>query len=329
MKKEIKPPVLITPYTLMEEEATYWSLLLFGPLLFLHPYALTCPETYRKLLAEGLIQVLSPDRTPDEIRQKDKRLREFQTFVSQRPDFSFLEYLKQARPGKQLETRDEILDLLRGKPVKSRGEAEPRNTMEGDLFLCIIHELLNKEWEIELSLEQLQEQELGLARLMDQSPEFSRDWAASEKTFIAPFEAEIICPPALAAWEALRAQLASGPGRLLTDQPWVRRVHYGANSEEFPSPGLPLPALRFPSFEEFLESYRRWSQAGDLAPLRQWIEDFFSGPGTSNQERAKFTEALDQLRLKDPGPYSLYLPPPTLPFPAAEPLLLITPAGLL
>ena len=72
MENEIKPTVLVTPYTLMEEEATYWSLLLFGPLLFLHPYALASPDTYRKLLAEGLIHVLSPDRTPEEIRQKER-----------------------------------------------------------------------------------------------------------------------------------------------------------------------------------------------------------------------------------------------------------------
>ena len=103
----------------MEEEATYWSLLLFGPLVFLHPYPLACPEPYRKLRAEGLIQVLSPERTAEEIRQKDRRLREFQTFVAQNPDFSFLEYLKQVKPGKHLETRDEILDLLRGKPSKT------------------------------------------------------------------------------------------------------------------------------------------------------------------------------------------------------------------
>jgi hypothetical protein len=329
MDKEIAPPVLVTPYTLMEEEATYWSLLLFGPLLFLHPYALAWPDPYQGLLAEGLIHVLSPDRTSEEIRQKDRRLREFQTFVAQRPDFSFLEYLKQAKPGKELETRDEILDLLRGKPVRSRDEAEPRNVLEGDVFLCIIHDRLNKEWEIDLSLEQLQEQELGLARLMDQSPEFSNDWSASERLFVAPFEAEIICPPALAAWKELRVQLAPGPRRLLTNQPWVRRVHYGATPEDFPGPGLPLPALRFPSIEEFLENYRRWSQTGDLGRLRYQIEGFLSEPGTSDQNRAEFLEALNQLHLKAPGRYSLYLPPPALPFPEPEPLLLITSAGLL
>jgi hypothetical protein len=329
MEKNIKPPVLVTPYTLMEEEATYWSLLLFGPLLFLHPYVLAWPDPYQKLLAEGLIHVLSPDRTPEEIRQKDRRLRGFQSFVAQSPDFSFLEYLKKVRPGKHLETRDEILGLLRGKPVKSRDEVEPRNALEGDLYLCIIHELLNKEWEIDLSLDKLQVQELGLARLMDQSPEFSSDWASSEKTVITPFEAEIICPPARAVWEELRAQLAPGPSRLLTDQPWVRRVHYGANLEESLSPGLPLPALRFHSFEEFLESYRRWSQSGYLGTLRQRIEDFLSGPGTFEQDRAEFTEALNPLHLKDPGRYSFYFPPPTLPFPAPEPLLLIIPTGSL
>jgi hypothetical protein len=326
MEKEINPPVLVTPYTLMEEEATYWSLLLFGPLLFLHPYELAWPHTYRQLLAEGLIQALSPDRTPKEIRQKDKRLREFQTFVGQAPDFSFLEYLKQAKPGKELETRDEILDLLRGKPAKSRDEAEPRNALEGDVFLCIIHDRLHKEWEIDMSLEQFQEQELGLARIMDQSPEFSDDWAAAERLFIAPFDAEIICPPALVAWKELRAQLSPGPGRLLTNQPWVRRVHYGATAEDF-APGLPLPALRFTSIEEFLESYRRWSQAGNLGSLRQRFEDFSSGSGTSDQERAEFMETLKQLHLKDPGHYSLYLPPSPLPFPAPEPLIMITSTG--
>ena len=49
---------------------------------------------------------------------------------------------------------------------------------------------------------------------MDESPEFSSDWAASEKPFVAPTEAEMICLPALTAWKELRAQLAPGPGLL-------------------------------------------------------------------------------------------------------------------
>ena len=328
MEKEIDLPVLVTPYTLMEEEATYWSLLLFGPLLFLHPYALAWPDPYQKLLAEGLIQVLSPDRTPEEIRQKDRRLREFQTFVVQRPDFSFLEYLKQVKPGKHLETRDEILDLLRGKPVKTREGAEPPKPLGGEVFLCIIHDWLKKEWEIDLSLEQFQEQELGLARIMDQSPEFSSGWAASEKPLIAPDEAEIICPPALAAWKELRAHLAPGPGCLLTNQPWVRRVYYGSPPDDFPAPGWPLPALRFPSSKGFLESYRRWSQAGDLGRLRQGIEDSLSGPGPPTQ-KGRIQGGRKSAPPERPRPLFPLSSPPALPFPAPEPLLLITPAVML
>ena len=329
MEKSRIQGVLVTPYTLMEPEATYWSLLLFGPLVFLHPYALACPDPYQRLLTEGLIQVLAPDRTLEEIRQKDRKLREFQTFVAQNPDFSFLEYLRQVKPGEHLESRDEILALLRGKPSKSREAEEPRKALEGDLILCIIHDWLNKEWEIDLSLDKFGEQELGLARIMDESPEFSSDWAASEKAFIAPPEAEMVCPPTLAAWKTLRAQLAPGPGRLITNQPWVRREHYTLTGEEFPSPSLPLPALRFPSFEGFLESHRRWSEAGNLIPLRQRIEDFFSKPGASEEEMGEFLDALSQLNLKDPGRYSLYLPPPALPSPAPEPLLMIAPTGFL
>ena len=260
------------------------------------------PDPYQKLLAEGLIQVLTPDRTLEEIRQKDRRLREFQTFAAQNPDFSFLEYLKQVKPGEHLESRDEILGLLRGQPAKPREEAETRTALTGDLFLCIIHDWLNKEWEIDLSLEQFGEQELGLARIMDQSPEFSSDWASSEKTFIAPTEAERICPPALTAWKEMRAQLAPGPGRLITNQPWVRREHYALTGEEFPSPSLPLPALRFPSFEVFLASYRRWSQAGNLSPLRQRIEDFFSKPETSEQEMGEFLDVLKPTQPKRSRP---------------------------
>ena len=167
--------------------------------------------------------------------------------MAQNPDFSFLEYLRQVKPGEHLESRDEILDLLRGQPTKPRRGVETRNALTGDLFLCITHDWMNKEWEIDLSLEQLEEQEFGLARIMDQSPEFSSDWASSEKTFIAPTEAEMICPPALDAWKELRAQLAPGTGRLITNQPWVRREHYALTGEEFPSPSLPhaaVPLLR-------------------------------------------------------------------------------------
>ena len=186
MEKSRIQGVLVTPYTLLEPEATYWSLLLFGPLVFLHPYALAWPDPYQRLLAEGLIQVLAPERTLEEIRQKDRRLREFQRFVAQNPDFSFLEYLRQVKPGEHLESRDEILDLLRGKPSKPREAEEPRKELEGDLLLCIVHDWLNKEWEIDLSLDQFGEQELGLARIMDESPEFSSDWTSFEKTFISP-----------------------------------------------------------------------------------------------------------------------------------------------
>jgi hypothetical protein len=326
MEKNRIQEVLVTPYTLMEPEATYWSLLLFGPLVFLHPYSLAWPDPYRELLAEGLVQVLTPDRTLEEIRQKDRGLRDFQTFASQNPDFSFLEYLRQVKPGEHLESRDEILGLLRGRSPKPREGAETRQSLTGDLFLCLIHDWLNKEWEIDLSMENFGELDRGLARIMDQSPEFSSDWVSSQDTYITPTEAERICPPALAAWKALRAQLAPGPGRLITNQPWVRREHYALTDEESPSPALPLPALRFPSFEGFLASYRRWSQAGDLIPLRQGIEDFFSKPETSDRERDEFPETLKPLDLKEPGRYSLYLPPPALPSPAPEPLLLIAPA---
>ncbi len=326
MEKNRIQQVWVTPYTLMEPEATYWSLLLFGPLVFLHPYSLVWPAPYRELLTGGLIQVLTPDRTPEEIRQKDRALREFQSFAAQNPDFSFLEYLRQVKPGEHLESRDEILGLLRGQPANPREETETRQTLSGELFLCIIHDWLSKEWEIDLSLGDFGEQELALARIMDQSPEFSLDWASSEKPFVSPTEAEMVCPPALAAWRKLRAQLAPGPVRLLTNQPWVRREHYALAGDESPSPSLPLPALRFPSFEGFLASYRRWSQAGDLIPLRQRIENFFSKPGTSDRERDEFLEDLKLLNLKEPGRYSLYLPPPALPFPAPEPLLLVAPA---
>ncbi len=309
----------------MEPEATYWSLLLFGPLVFLHPFTLAWPDPYQKLQAKGLIQVLTPERTPEEIRQKDRSLREFQTFVTQNPDFSFLEYLRQVKPGEHLESRDEILDLLRGQPPKPRERAETRNALTGDLFLCLIHDWLNKEWEIDLSLDKFEEQELDLARIMDQSPEFSMDWASSEKIFIAPTEAERICPPALTAWKELRAQLAPVSGRLITNQPWVRREHYALTNDESPSPSLPLPALRFPSFDGFIASYQHWSQAGNLSPLRQRIENFFSKPGTSEQEMGEFLDALNQLNLEGPGRYSLYLPPSALPSPAPEPMLLIAP----
>jgi hypothetical protein len=204
---------------------------------------------------------------------------------------------------------------------------ETRNALTGDLFLCIIHDWMIKEWEIDLSLEQFGEQELGLARIMDQSPEFSSDWASSEKPFVAPSEAEMVCLPALAAWKELRAQLAPGPGLLISNQAWVRRIHYGSTPEDLPATGLPLPALRFPSIDGFLESYQSWSQAGILSSLRQRMEDYFSKPGTTDQEGAEFTEPLKPLNLKDPGRYSLYLPPSTLPFPEPEPLLLIAPTG--
>ena len=72
-------PALICPYTLMEEGALAWAIHLFSQAVLLHPFPLPLPPFCHPLVDLGFLQVRSLARSREEIREKDKSLREMDT----------------------------------------------------------------------------------------------------------------------------------------------------------------------------------------------------------------------------------------------------------
>ncbi|MBI5583070.1 MAG: hypothetical protein HY892_04545 [Deltaproteobacteria bacterium] len=306
----------------MEEEALGWSLLFSDRVIFLHPFPLDLPESCRPLLDRKVLQVLTPSRTAEEIREKDRRLREFRAFVTQNPDFSFLETLKQSVPAEPLETRDEILEQLRGgSPVSGRNEGFPREDA-GGILLCLIHDWISQQWEIDRSLDRFASQEKALAEIMEAGFEFSGDWTAPGTAFVAPADPELVCPPALEAWRKLKEQLAPAAPFRLTTQQWVWKDQYHLDPEDAPSPALSLPGWVFASVEAFLGASASWTAAGLLQPIRRMFWELASGSSSGTVEDLQ--GALKTLALPEAGRYVLTFPP--FPGPASgglEPLLLL------
>ena len=317
--------ILYTPYTLLEAEALGWCLLFSDQVIFLHPFPLELPEACQKLKDRGLIRILTPPRTPEEIRQMEKRLRDFQRFGALNPDFSFLEYLKQVKPGKHLESQDEILDLLRGKKPETREVQDPSGGAAGEILLGLIHDWITREWEIGQSLDRLEKQEEALAGIMETGFEFSPDWAVPGTSFVTPVESELYSPPALKAWKKLEETLGPEAPCLLTTQAWVWRDYYRTDPETVPAPSLSLPGWPSPSVDSFLKDLQSWSEAGRLQPIREIFWDLLSGSLPDGQKIKDLHSAVEALSLPEPGRYALVLPP--FPSPVSEagaPLLLLT-----
>jgi hypothetical protein len=307
------PSILLSPYTLLEEEALSWALLFSERVLFLHPFPLDLPETCRPLLDRGMIQVLTPSRTPEEIREKDRRIREFRTFAAQNPDFSFLEYLKQAAPAEPLETRDEILEQLRGgSPGSGRVESSSKGAA-GEMLLCLIHDWLSQQWEIDRSLDRVAGQEKALAGIMEAGFEFSGDWTIPGSAFVAPAEAELVCPPALEAWKKLKEELAPGAPLGLTTQKWVWRERYLLDPEDDATRSISLPGRLVRSIESFAEDLQSGSATGTLQRLRTIFRELAQGSQPFRPLAEDLQIALRDLSPPEPGRYALVPPPPDNP----------------
>jgi hypothetical protein len=304
------PSFLFTPYTLMDEEALGWSILLAERVIFLHPFPLILPEPCRPLRERGLIQVLTSPSSPEEIREKDRKIREFQSFVSQNPDFSFLGYLRQSHREEPLETRDEILAHLRGGSPKTNRVGGSQGEPAGDILLGLIHDWISQQWEIDRSLDRLADQEKALAGIMESGFEFSEDWTAPGSSFAASADPELFCPPALPAWKKLEERLAPKASSMITTQKWVWQDRYRLDPEDASVITVPLPGRPFRSVDAWPENLQTWSESGILLPIRRLLGELALDAGPGGPKADALQAALAGLPPLEPGRYTLVLPHP-------------------
>lgn len=293
--------IVICPYTLMAEEALAWSVLLFYRVLLLHPYPLPLPLACGQALEQGRLQVLTLPRTPEEIREKDRVLRELERYSTQIPGKEYLQYLAGgAVTGKDLETQEEILAALRGKGNPPGPEAG-KEGLDGALLLCGIHHWMLQEWELDRMLAAVEEQERGIIRGLIGEEETETPWKMQEAKGLRGFELK--SPWAFKAWQEMKDRLIPEPLPRITDQAWVWKEHYGREPEDYRSLSLPLPPL--PSFPEAL------ALAQQQALFRGIIQDLLNGPSDSRGKGlTALKEGLTLLGLSGEGAYTLVPPPP-------------------
>lgn len=299
---------LICPYTLMEEEALAWSILLFNQALLLHPFPLPLPASYQALLDQGWLQVRSPSRSLEETRIKDKSLREIQAFISSHPDQSFLKYLKEGYLLEDRETQDEIVGLLKGQPSQRSPQDSP--VFNGQHLLCLIHEWMMQERALEAALAKIEEQEKSLALGWQEGLEEGSIRNEGDPLILKKDQIEIPCPLALEAWRELKNQLVSEPFCLFTNQSWVWKNHYGADWEECQTSTVSLPdvsSLISGSFQGLKED--RLSREMVSRVHETWeslLKYLFSGGGEGLIP--DFQIAISGLDLPDQGRYQLIIP---------------------
>ncbi len=328
------PSALICPYTLMEEEALIWSILFSNQAILLHPFPLPLPAFFQSLVSQGLLQVRTLERTREEIRVKDKKLREIQAYMANYSNRGFLKYLKEADSMQDQETQEEIVGLIKRKPFTT--PLRDASIVNGQVFLCLIHEWMLKEWEVEASLAEIEKQEQIMAQGWQESLEEGSQWETASPLVLNKNDIEILCPLALTAWRELKNELAPEPSILFTTQQWVWTDHYGLDPEEDQIMALSLPDLSSLCSENFQK------QAKNLASLnksfvQQNLKRLLRSFGVQEQKRSldDFKIALSGLGLPPNGKYQLILPSfqPSWKEPLAQldqrgsiPLILFSPA---
>jgi hypothetical protein len=333
MNSAYSQTTLICPYTLMEEEALTWSIILFNQALLLHPFPLPLPVAFQPLVDQGWLQVRSPDRSQEEIRIKDKSVREVQAFIAGKPDLGFLKYLKEVSLLEERETQEEIVGLLKGHPSKR----SPRDTdsLNGHILLCLIHEWIMQEWVIDAALTKIEEQEKNLAQGWLEGLEEELIWNKGDSRGLKRNQTEIPCPLALKAWKELKNQLSPGPSCLFTNQTWVWENHYGTDWEEGQAVSISLPDLSSSNADSFRALRKETLIKKKMPPIQEaWkrlLDALFFGK--TEALIAEFQKNLSSLDLPDQGRYKLILPlfqpsqeEPTTPFGRGDvnPLILIT-----
>lgn len=302
---------LICPYTLMEEEALAWSILLFNQALILHPFPLPLPASYQSLINRGLLEVRTLERTPEEIRTKNKNLRELQAFIADHPDRSFLEILKERTVSEDLETQEELVGFLKGQPLQTI--SNDSQLLKGQILLCLIHEWMLQGWEVDFSLAMIEEQERLLAQSwQDGLDEGSRRMAIDPLVFKRN-ETEILCPLALKTWWELKNRLVTESAYLCTSQPWVWKDSYGTEDAVNPAVSIPLPDLNSMLSGSFQGVGENRLPNTRVVPVQKSWEALLrslsrEGKEGGTVEREAFRKAVSALGLPDNGRYRLVLP---------------------
>ena len=326
MSSNFHQPALICPYTLMEEEALAWSILLFGQAVLLHPYPLPLPVSVQIRRDQGMIQVRSWVQTPEAIREKDRLLRGIKQYVIDNPGQGFLKYLLGAASMDDQETQEEITDLMKGRPFLKHESF----IINGPILLCLIHDWLMQEGEVETSLAVVEEQEKNLIQGWQENPEEESIWKSADPSVLKRIEAEINCPPALAAWWELKNTLVPEPSILFTTQQWVWAKHYNLDPEESRVNSIPLPDLGSLTTAplENPDFYRI---------IRSKVEAVLHPAPAFDPQKAldEFQKALLELGLPSEGQYRLVFPPDPPPFQVSpspsgqkgsDPMILLLPA---
>jgi hypothetical protein len=330
MISKLNHPALICPYTLLEEESLAWAILIFQQALLLHPYPLPLPVSFQSPADRGLIQVRTMVRTREEIKGKDKQLKEFGDYVANNPGRGFLKYLKEAADLEEMETQEEIAGWIKGRPFT--GSKRVFSIINGPILLCLIHEWMMKEWEVETSLAAIEEQEKIMVQGWQENPEEGSIGESTDPVVLKRNEAEFNCPPALAAWWDLKNTLVPEPVTLFTTQQWVWENHYDLDPEESRINSIPLPDLGSLTTANF-------NNQDVHRIIREKMDAVLHPAPAFDPQRAidDFQKALWELGLPSDGKYRLVFPPypPSFqppPSPSSQkgsdPLILLLPTSI-
>jgi hypothetical protein len=326
MSPHIFQPALICPFTLVEEEALAWSILLFGQTILLHPYPLPLPNSVSPLVDQGTVQVRSMAQTPENIREKDRLLREIKQYAMNTPGRGFLKYLEGAIGLEETETQEEITGWMKGE--KSNRFLNDLPPINGSILLCLIHEWLMQDWDLQTSLTTIEEKEKLLVQGWKEDPEEESDWEVGAFGTLKEQGTEMRYPPALTAWRELKKDLVPEPVTLFTTQQWVWEDYYNLDPEENRNHSIPLPKLNSLSGVSLqnpgLIRAIRETVPG-LLPLSMYLDH--------QQALEEFQKGLQGLNLPADGSYRLLLPPhpltsdpPSINQKVLDPLILLLPA---
>lgn len=309
MNSEVLQPALICPYTLLEEEALFWSVLLFNKAILLHPFPLPLPPFSQFLIDLGLLQVRSLMATQKEIQDNNRRLSEIENYIASNPERGLLKYLREAASMQGQETQEEIVSFMKGQPFSK--PLKDASVINGPILLGLIHKWMIKEWEVETSLAKVEEQEKILAQSWQESLEEGSKWELATPLVFKKNKFDILCPPALTFWRELRNKLAPEPSNLFTTQQWVWEDYYGLDPEGDRTISVPLPDLSFLNRDKFQNQTEVWARYKRDLALWEKMQGLLRLSQETDQTRAmdEFQKALSDLGLPSEGQYQLTFPP--------------------
>jgi hypothetical protein len=167
-----------------------------------------------------------------------------------------------------------------------------------------------KEWEVEASLADIEQQEQIMAQGWQESLEEGSQWETASPLLVNKNDIEILCPPALTAWRELKNKLAPEPSILFSTQRWVWTDHYGLDPEEDQIIALPLPDLSSLCSANFQKHAKNLASL-NKSLLRESLVKLLRSFGVQEQKRSidDFKKSLSGLGLPPNGKYQLNLPP--------------------